>query len=239
MAVLCMSHEGYLSLCTLLTRAYPTKEDPFRGQVDAAWFEDGGCNGLIALTGGKDGLIGQLLLAGKIDHAREALSNLKHHFGDRLYVELQRAGHHDDEVATAKSAVLAAEMDVPVVATHPIQFLKKEDFEAHEVRGSIAEGYTLADPRRSRLFTTEQYFKSSEEMCELFADIPAAIENTVEIAVQVNGKVRARLTIAADLSKEDAIAAAKAEEKIASELAGKTIVKEICVPGKLVNIVAK
>ena len=61
----------------------------------------------------------------------------------------------------------------------------------------------------------------------------------MEIAVQVNGKVRARLTIAADLSKEDAIAVAKAEEKIASELAGKTIVKEICVPGKLVNIVAK
>ena len=64
-------------------------------------------------------------------------------------------------------------------------------------------------------------------------------ENTVEIAVQVNGKVRARITIAADLSKEDAIAAAKAEERVASEIAGKTIVKEICVPGKLVNIVAK
>ena len=64
-------------------------------------------------------------------------------------------------------------------------------------------------------------------------------ENTVEIAVQVNGKVRARITVAADLSKEDAIAAAKADEKIASEIAGKTIVKEICVPGKLVNIVAK
>ena len=186
MAVLCMNHEGYLSLCSLLTRAYPTKEDPFRGQVDAEWFDDGGCRGLIGLTGGKDGLIGQLLLAGKTDQARESLAELKRQFGDRLYVELQRAGHHDDEVSTAKSAVLAAEMDVPVVATHPIQFLKKEDFEAHEVRCAIAEGYTLADPRRSRLFTPEQYFKSPEEMCELFADIPAAIENTVEIAKRCN-----------------------------------------------------
>ncbi len=186
MAVLCMNHEGYLSLCSLLTRAYPTKEDPFRGQVDAEWFDDGGCRGLIGLTGGKDGLVGQLLLAGKTDQARESLAELKCQFGDRLYVELQRAGHHDDEVSTAKSAVLAAEMDVPVVATHPIQFLKKEDFEAHEVRCAIAEGYTLADPRRSRLFTPEQYFKTPEEMCELFADIPAAIENTVEIAKRCN-----------------------------------------------------
>ena len=186
MAVLCMNHEGYLSLCSLLTRAYPTGEDPFRGQVDPKWFDDGGCKGLIGLTGGKDGLVGQLLLAGKIDQARESLAELKRQFGDRLYVELQRAGHHDDEVSTARSAVLAAEMDVPVVATHPIQFLKKEDFEAHEVRCAIAEGYTLADPRRSRLFTPEQYFKSPEEMCELFADIPAAIENTVEIAKRCN-----------------------------------------------------
>ena len=186
MAVLCMNHEGYLSLCTLLTRSYPTREDPFRGQVDAEWFDGDGCKGLIGLTGGKDGLVGQLLLSGKTDQARESLAELKRQFGDRLYVELQRAGHHDDEVSTAKSAVLAAEMDVPVVATHPIQFLKKEDFEAHEVRCAIAEGYTLADPRRSRLFTPEQYFKSPEEMCELFADIPAAIENTVEIAKRCN-----------------------------------------------------
>lgn len=83
-------------------------------------------------------------------------------------------------------ANLAAEAKLPVVATHPIQFLKKEDFEAHEVRCCIAEGYTLSDPRREKRYSAEQYLKSEEEMCALFADIPSALANSVEIAKRCN-----------------------------------------------------
>lgn len=182
MGVVCMNHTGYHSLCVILTKAFLTKNDAQRGLVDPAWFDDGGAEGLIGLSGAAQGELGQLLLAKRWAPAEEALERLKAQFPGRFYIELQRAGRPSDELATARLANFAVEHQMPVVATHPIQFLNKEDFEAHEVRCSIAEGYTLGDPRRSRLFTEEQYFKSEEEMCALFADIPAALENSVEIA---------------------------------------------------------
>lgn len=186
LGVLCMNHEGYHSLCVLLTKAWLTDQDAYRGQVDMRWFENGGGNGLICLTGGTDGELARLIIGKKPKEAHALAEQLKALFGDRLYVELQRAGRRHDEFSAASLANLAVEHDIPVVATHPIQFINKEDFEAHEVRCAIAEGFTLQDPRRSHLFSPEQYLKSEAEMCELFADIPAAIENTVEIAKRCN-----------------------------------------------------
>ena len=186
MGVICMDHEGYHSLCVLLTKAYLTDSDPYRGQVDPAWLDEGGAKGLIGLTGGADGELASLLIKGRTKEADALVERLKRQFGDALYIELQRAGRKNDELATAHCANFAVKHNLPVVATHPIQFLNKEDFEAHEVRCAIAEGYTLQDPRRSKLYTPEQYMKSEAEMCELFADIPAALENTVEIAKRCN-----------------------------------------------------
>jgi len=77
---------------------------------------------------------------------------------------------------------LASELDCPVVATNDVRFLKRENFEAHEARVCIHDGVTLDDPRRKRRYSEEQYFKTPEEMAELFQDIPEALENTVEIA---------------------------------------------------------
>ena len=185
LGVYCMNHEGYHSLCVLLTKAFLTKNDAARGLIDPAWFDNGGGKGLICLSGASQGELGQLLLSKRWALAEEALERYKAWFPD-CYVELQRAGRPSDELATARLANFAAEHRIPVVATHPIQFLNKEDFEAHEVRCSIAEGYTLQDPRRSRNFTEEQYFKSEDEMCELFKDIPAALVNSVEIAKRCN-----------------------------------------------------
>ena len=182
LGVLCMNHEGYHSLSVLLTKAFLTNNDAARGLVDPKWFDDGGSEGLIALSGAAQGELGSLLLGKKWALAHEAAERFKAQFPGRFYVELQRAGRPTDELATARLANFAVEEKLPVVATHPIQFLKPEDFEAHEVRCSIAEGYTLQDPRRVKRYTPEQYLKSKAEMCELFADIPAAIENTVEIA---------------------------------------------------------
>lgn len=186
LGVYCMNHEGYHSLCVLLTKAFLTKNDAARGLIDPAWFDNGGGKGLICLSGASQGELGQLLLSKRWALAEEALERYKAWFPDCFYIELQRAGRPSDELATARLANFATEHRIPVVATHPIQFLNKEDFEAHEVRCSIAEGYTLQDPRRSRSFTEEQYFKSEDEMCELFKDIPAALVNSVEIAKRCN-----------------------------------------------------
>lgn len=186
MGVICMDHEGYHSLCVLLTKAYLTDSDAYRGQVDPAWLDEDGAKGLIGLTGGAEGELASLLIKGKIKEADALVERLKTQFGDRLYIELQRAGRRNDELATAHSANFAVRHGLPVVATHPIQFLNKEDFEAHEVRCAIAEGFTLQDPRRVKRYTPEQYMKTEAEMCELFADIPAALENTIEIAKRCN-----------------------------------------------------
>lgn len=183
LAFYCMNHTGYLSLCKLLTRAYLESEGLFRGQIKDEWLEEpGATEGLIALTGGIDGRLGQLISLGMESAADEVLDRLKRLFPNRLYVELQRAGRELDESNVRFMANLAVEKDLPVVATHPIQFLNPEDFQAHEVRCCIAEGYTLNDPRRRATVTPEQYMKSIDEMCELFADIPSALANTVEIA---------------------------------------------------------
>ena len=109
------------------------------------------------------------------------LQRYKKIFGDRLYVELQRAGRPGDEALVHELVNLAIEVDVPVVATHPVQFLEPEDYESHAIRCCISEGYTLNDPRRNQTFTEEMYLKTEEQMCQLFADIPSALENSVQI----------------------------------------------------------
>ncbi len=185
-AVLCMDRTGYHALCVLLTRAFLTKEDRFRGQVDPRWLEGQGGERLIFLTGGTDGELAKLLLNGRRDEALRLAERLRKLFGDRLYIEVQRAGRPDDEAATAHLANLAHELELPVVATHPVQFLEKTDFEAHEVRCAIADGYTLQDPRRQKIYSEEQYLKTEAEMCALFSDMPYALENAVEIAKRCN-----------------------------------------------------
>src|SRR5581483_3365841 len=107
-------------------------------------------------------------------------------FPGRYYVEVQRTARPNAEALVSRSVALAARLRLPVVATHPVQFLEPDDFKAHEARVCIAQGYLLGDQRRPRLFTPEQYFKSQEEMARLFADAPQALENAVEIARRCN-----------------------------------------------------
>ena len=183
MALYCMNHTGYHSLCVLLTRAFLEVGEPYRGQITDSWFDEpGATDGLIALTGGPLGRLSQMYDNGTEKQAGAVLAAMAKRFPNRLYVELQRAGRPSDERHLHFLVDLAVEQGLPVVATHPVQFLDAADFEAHEVRCCIAAGYTLSDPRRDKSFTREQYLKSEEEMCELFADIPSALENSVEIA---------------------------------------------------------
>jgi len=189
MALLAQDHGGYLNLCALLTRAFLENQHRNRAELRTEWFEeDGGvrARGLIALSGARSGEVGAQLLAGRFEAATLAAERLEAAFPGRFYVELQRTGDARDAACANASLALAVKHRLPVVATHPVQFLEPGDFRAHEARFCIAEGYTLSDPRRPRRFTREQYFKSQAEMQALFADVPAALANSVEIARRCN-----------------------------------------------------
>ena len=186
LTVYCQNHEGYLSLCELLSRGWMENQYLGRGEVRLEWLTLENCKGLICLSGGPQGVIEQHLLEDKKDEAQAALEQLRAAFPGRFYLEVQRAGRKNDEAVVAHIAELAVETGLPMVATHPVQFLHREDFNAHEVRCCIAGGYVLADPHRPKLYTEEQYLKTEEEMRALFADIPQAIDNTVVIAQRCN-----------------------------------------------------
>lgn len=142
--------------------------------------------GVIVLSGALDGDLGVAIASDKSDIIEDVLHFYKTHFPDRFYIELQRTGHIGQNSYTAAAVSLAAKHDLPVVATNNVRFLKPEDFEAHEVRVCISEGYTLDDTRRVKRHTDQQYLRSGDEMIALFSDIPEAIENSVEIAKRCN-----------------------------------------------------
>ena len=180
--LLCQTRAGYLRLCELLTRAYRTNQHRGRAEVSKAWFNDLGTEGLIALSAAQHGDIGHALLAENQAAAKQLAQRWAELFPDRFYLELQRTGDADCERHVQRAIRLAGGLRLPVVATHPIQFLTPEDFKAHEARVCISQGYMLADQRRPRRFTGEQYFKTQDEMAQLFADVPSALANSVEIA---------------------------------------------------------
>jgi DNA polymerase III subunit alpha len=184
--LLVQDRNGWRNLCELLTRAYRTNMHRGRAMLKAEWFEGEAGAGLIALSGAHQGDVGQALLNASLDTARQLARAWAGRFPGRYYLEIQRDGRPESDIHLAHALDLAAELDLPVVATHPVEFPGREDFIAHEARVCIAEGYTLADKRRPRVFTEEHYFKSQAEMAELFADLPEALENTVEIARRCN-----------------------------------------------------
>ncbi len=180
--LICKNRNGYGQLSELLTRAYLENKHRGRAELRRAWFEDGAASDLLCLSGAMMGDIGQNLVNGNPEIAELLAADWKRMFPGGFYIELQRAGHPGTEAYIRQALVLANKLGLPVVATHPVQFLTREDFKAHEARVCIAQGYVLADKRRPRDFTEEQYLKSQDEMCELFADLPEALENAVEIA---------------------------------------------------------
>ena len=184
--LLCASRSGYLRLCELLSRAWLRNQRRGRAEIDSKWLEELGTEGLIALSGGAGGDVGQALMSDHPDAADRQAQAWARLFPGRYYVELQRAGQANGEALLSRSVALATRVRLPVVATHPVQFLDPGDFKAHEARVCIAQGYVLGDQRRPKSFTPEQYFKSQEQMARLFSDIPQALENSVEIARRCN-----------------------------------------------------
>jgi DNA polymerase-3 subunit alpha len=183
LTLLCQDDTGYRNLARLVSRAYLEG----RGRngvplVDRHWFEVGNTAGLIALSGAADGDIGRALLRDRELPAQLLLDYWLELFPDRFYLELQRLGRADEERYLQAATQLAARRGVPLVATNDVRFLSPGEFEAHEARVCIHDGTQLADASRPRRYQRLQYLRTPAEMAELFADLPEALENSVEIA---------------------------------------------------------
>lgn len=183
--VLAMDNTGYKNLTRLISRAWQEGQAQGRATIRREWLLEAG-EGLILLSGGRLGDVGIALLNARADDARVLLANWMADFPGRFYLELHRTHRENEEDYLHAAVALAADMQCPVVATNDVRFLKRDEYEAHEVRVCINEGRALDDPRRERRYSEEQYLKSAEEMAELFADIPHALANTVEIAMRCN-----------------------------------------------------
>lgn len=181
LVLLCMNLQGYKNLMEIVSDSFQHNQQQGRAVAKREWVFAKN-EGLIALSGGRRGEIGQALLGKNKDQANDLIEQWLQAFGDRFYLELQRTHRANEEDYLHSAVELAIRMDVPVVATNDVMFMLRDDFEAHEARVCIGESRTLDDPRRPKNYSEEQYLKSVEEMCELFADIPEAIANTVEIA---------------------------------------------------------
>ncbi|RLK50712.1 DNA polymerase III alpha subunit [Alkalispirillum mobile] len=182
LTLLCRDLDGYAALSRLISLSYQegrTHDDT--PVVHRDWLE-ADHEGLIVLSGGKDGDVGKALLAGNDQRAEALCRWYADLFPDAYYLELQRIGRPGDEDHLHAAVALAGRLAVPVVATNAVRFLAADDFDAHEVRVCIHDGYALDDPKRPRRYTDQQYLRSPEEMAALFSDLPEALENTVEIA---------------------------------------------------------
>ncbi|MFA9217548.1 MAG: DNA polymerase III subunit alpha [Sphingomonadaceae bacterium] len=189
---------GYLQLCELLSSAWLTNQYKGRAEIRTEWLaeltsktyallpDDSPANGLIALSGAHFGDVGIALDNGNPALAQKNAEKWASIFPGHFYIEIQRAGQANQETLVRHSVALAAKLGLPVVATHPVQFISKDEYIAHEARTCIAEGEMLANNKRARKFNEQMRFLSQAEMRELFADLPAALQNSVEIAKRCN-----------------------------------------------------
>jgi DNA polymerase-3 subunit alpha len=185
MLLLVQNRQGYLNLCELLARGWTRNVVLAQAVCKREWLAELS-EGLIALSGAHTGAVGQALMRGDEAAASEQALAMAQIFPHRFYIEVQRAGRAADEAHVVAAVKLASRLRLPVVATHPVQFTEPDDYEAHEARVCISEGEILGNQRRVRKFTREQYFKNASAMEALFADLPSAIENTLEIARRCN-----------------------------------------------------
>mgnify|MGYP001373648956 CR=1 FL=1 len=193
LVLLVKNKKGYTNLTKLVSKAYLDGQSSGIPLVKVDWLEDNS-EGLIALSGGQNGHIGQAILLNNIDLARKRITFFKKIYGEDFFIEIQRIGREDEELYNNLAITLAQEMRIPVVATNDVRFLKPidpddespSDFEAHEARVCIQRGEVLSDTSRTKDFMESQYLSSCEEMIERFSDVPESIENTVLISKKCN-----------------------------------------------------
>ncbi|CAM3578154.1 DNA polymerase III subunit alpha [Vibrio aquimaris] len=189
LTILAADNLGYKNLTLLISKAYLRGHVQHQPVIDKDWLVEHS-SGLIVLSGGRSGEIGKALLKGNRRLAEQCADFFRQHFADRFFLELTRTGRSDEETYLHFALEFAQSEQLPVVATNDVVILDESTFDAHEIRVAIHDGYTLEDPRRPKNYSAQQYLRSEEEMCALFADIPEALENSVEIAKRCNVSVR-------------------------------------------------
>jgi DNA polymerase-3 subunit alpha len=182
LTLLCQNQDGYRNLARLISRAYLEGQERGVPRIERDWLSPASLAGLIALSGALEGDVGRALVNGREAEAEHALERWRSLLPGRYYLELQRLGRQFEEAYIGSAVALAARHQLPVVATNDVRFLKADEFESHEARVSIHDGALLADPARVRRYTRQQYLRSPAEMSALFADLPEALANSVEIA---------------------------------------------------------
>ncbi|MGF1889369.1 DNA polymerase III subunit alpha [Photobacterium profundum] len=188
LTILAADNDGYQNLTMLISKAYLRGHVQHQPVIDKEWLAQYS-KGLILLSG-RCGDVGKALLKGNKSLVNRCVEFYQTHFEDSFYLELVRTGRPDEDAFIHFAVELAANEDLPVVATNDVRFISAEQFDAHEIRVSIHDGYTIVDPNRPKLYSPQQYLRTEEEMCELFSDIPEALANSVEIAKRCNVTVR-------------------------------------------------
>ncbi|NBI40476.1 DNA polymerase III subunit alpha [[Haemophilus] felis] len=188
LTLLAKNNTGYKNITLLLSKAYERgyQDLPY---IDQEWLIEHS-EGIILLSGGHNGDIGKKLLKGNQTELEQAIDFYKTYFKDHFYLSLSLTGRYEEERYVNLAVPFAEQHQIPVVATNDVMFLQASDFEAHEIRVAIHDSYTLDDPKRPKIYTEQQYFRSEQEMCELFAHIPSALENSVLIAQRCNVTIR-------------------------------------------------
>ena len=230
--LLVQNNDGYRNLSELVTRTY--LEGQVRGEPMARreWLTPDSCSGLLALSGGREGDVGRAMVSGNDALASDSLDNWLRVFGDRFYLELIRTGRAGEEDVVQRSLEMAAEKNVAIVASNDVRFLERDGYNSHEARVCIHDGRGLADVDRPRNYSEHQYLRSPREMHELFADIPSALQNTMEIArrcsldLQLGESVLPAFPVP-DGQTEAAFLTSEAEKGLEAALALKFDVEEV------------
>ena len=184
LTLLCRDRAGYLTLSRLLTRAWMEGQRHDGVVLRPDWLRESNA-GLFALAG-RHSEAGRLAAAGKHELAEQWLADWQRHTGERLHLEMTRTQRDGEEAFNAFALHASAQRGIPLIASNDVRFLDPAGFEAHEARVCIASGRVLDDPKRPRDYSAEQFLKSSQEMADLFADAPDAIDNTVALAMRCN-----------------------------------------------------
>jgi DNA polymerase-3 subunit alpha len=185
LVVIATDNVGYKNLTELISKAYLRGHIQGKAVIDKNWLIEF-APGLILLSAGREGDIGKALIKGNAELVDAMVMFYQKYFHDCFYLELIRTNRENEENYIHLAVELAEKSSLPVVATNEVMFISPDRFDAHEIRVAIHDGFTLNDKRRPKKYSKEQYFRSEAEMCELFSDIPEALENTVEIAKRCN-----------------------------------------------------
>ncbi len=189
LTLLAKNNAGYKNITLLISQAYQRGYVNGRSAIDVDWLP-ALAEGVIVLSGAKDGELAFALQKNNPKLIHSVREFYQRYFPDHYYIELQRTGRNGEEDYNHAAVAFASEYDFPVVATNEVCFNEQSDFEPHEIRVCIHDGFTLEDRRRPKRYSDQQYLRSAEEMLQLFEDIPEAIENTVEIAKRCNVTVQ-------------------------------------------------